>query len=425
MALISNPLKWCEDEPEAARGETADQRRPGSALGSEEHTFTGVVAGTFRRAPLAAKLYFIGFTLYMVGLTVWGVAGRRNGTSSAVPYVAVLGGGAGVLLGFSVALFRVAQGERWRQRYKWRLYPKRLNEMLLALPVLTFAAGAMAAAATAIIIPFARKDGWFIALAALTVYVTLASGRILMDATRYLYFHAREQAAAAERARAEATGAQLAALQAQVNPHFLFNALNTIAALVRMDPRAAEATTENLAHVLRRTLDRTRRTECTVEDEIDFIRAWLAVERERFGDRLRVDFSVDPGTETLRIPTMTLQPLVENSLKHGIAGKLEGGRVAVSVSRFGPRLMLEVRDDGAGFPREPREGTGLGNLRRRLETIYGADAELRVERPGSGARVVVEVPVGGGGNGVGAIGADGTSAPAGIGEAGDSGGMRE
>ncbi|HET7233222.1 MAG TPA: histidine kinase, partial [Longimicrobium sp.] len=227
---------------------------------------------------------------------------------------------------------------------------------------------------------------------AATVYVSAASLKMTSDATRWLYGYARQQADAAERARAEASDAQLAALQAQVNPHFLFNALNTIAALVRTDPRAAERTTENLALILRRTLDRTRRTDCTVDDEIDYLRAWLAVERERYGDRLRVDFDVDPAAAGMRIPTMTLQPLVENSLKHGIAGKLEGGRVAVRVRREGDRLRLEVEDDGAGFPREPGNGTGLANLRRRLETIYATAAELRIERPATGARVVVELP---------------------------------
>jgi len=144
--------------------------------------------------------------------------------------------------------------------------------------------------------------------------------------------------------------------------------------------------------VLRRTLDRTRRTECTVEDELDYLRAYLSVERERFGDRLTVDFDIDPAALRQHIPTMTLQPLVENSLKYGVAGRLGGGRVAVSARRGSGRLRLEVADDGPGFPREPREGTGLGNLRRRLDTIYHGAAELRVDRPRSGARVVVELP---------------------------------
>jgi signal transduction histidine kinase len=356
------------------------------------HTFLGAVAGAFRRAPLSAKVYFTSGLLYIVGISVWAVLSRPDALVRAPLYAGILGGSSGLVMGMAVALSRVAQGETWRQRFKWGMAPKRMTEMLLALPMLAFCSGLLAASSTVVVLPSARKEPVLLIVVAALVYVTLASGKLLSDATRYLYFHAREQADAAERARAEASDAQLAALQAQVNPHFLFNALNTIAALVRTDPRAAEATTENLAAVLRRTLDRTRRVDCTVDDEIDFLRAWLAVERERYGDRLRVDFYVDPAAGALRIPTMTLQPLVENSLKHGIAEKLEGGRVTVRVRREGERLRMQVEDDGAGFPREPREGTGLGNLRRRLETIYGTDAALTIDRPPAGARVVVEVP---------------------------------
>jgi LytS/YehU family sensor histidine kinase len=246
-----------------------------------------------------------------------------------------------------------------------------------------------------VLLPYVVKAPVVLVALAAMAYVAAASLKMTADATRWLYGYARQQADAAERARAEASDAQLAALQAQVNPHFLFNALNTIAALVRTDPRAAERTTENLALILRRTLDRTRRTDCTVDDEIDYLRAWLAVERERYGERLRVDFDIDAAAAELRIPTMTLQPLVENSLKHGIAGKLEGGLVSVTVRRDNGRLRMEVADDGAGFPRDPGGGTGLANLRRRLETLYGPAAELRIEHPAAGARVVVELPASG------------------------------
>ena len=366
-----------------------------SVAAGRDHTVAGAVAGAYRRAPRAARWYFTCSAVYIVGMLGWLAVTREGGLMRAPFYVAFLGGVSGILLGSTSMLFNVAQGEHWRHRrirLKWGLAPKRMSEMLLALPVLAFCAGIMASAATVVLIPVAIEEPLVLVAVIATVYVTAASLKMTADATRWLYGYARQQADAAERARAEASDAQLAALQAQVNPHFLFNALNTIAALVRTDPRAAERTTENLALILRRTLDRTRRTDCTVDDEIDYLRAWLAVERERYGDRLRVDFDLDPAAGDLRIPTMTLQPLVENSLKHGIAGKLEGGRVSVCVRRAGDRLRLEVEDDGAGFPRDPGPGTGLANLRRRLETLYGPAAELRVESPASGARVVVELP---------------------------------
>jgi signal transduction histidine kinase len=381
-------VRMSSTAPRPAKGDLRTDAEP--RLPRE--TVSGAVWRTFRRAPLSAKLYLAGVLVYFLGFCIYIALTRKSALEQAPIYTVAFVGMSGLLLILTVALFRVAQGDKWLRRFSWGVEPKRLHEMLLAVPVLAFTAGAFGAAAAAVVLPRAAAEPRLLVGIAIMLFLTVKSGKVLFDASRWLYFHAREQASAAERARAEAADAQLAALQAQVNPHFLFNALNTIAALVRTDPRAAEATTENLARVLRRTLDRTRRTDCTVEDEVDFLRAWLSVERERFGQRLRVDFEVEPAAEHLRIPTMTLQPLVENSLKHGIAGKLEGGRVTVRVRRNGDRLRLEVEDDGAGFAREPREGTGLTNLRHRLETIYGGAAELRVERPLHGARVTVELP---------------------------------
>ena len=354
-------------------------------------TMRGAVAGAYRRAPWTVKAYFAVCLLYIAGMLAW-VVSTGGAFDQPQFYGALLGGASVVLLGATAMLFNATQGDGCRRGFNWGLAPRQMNSMLMALPVLAFGSGVLGAAATAVMVPYAIGKPMTFFIVAVTLYATAVAAKMTADATRFLYGYGREQAEAAERARVEASDAQLAALQAQVNPHFLFNALNTIAALVRTDPREAETTTENLARILRRTLDRTHRANCTVDDEIDYLRAWLAVESERYGERLRVDFAVDPAAAELRIPTMTLQPLVENSLKHGIGGKLEGGRVGVRVHREGERLRLEVEDDGAGFPREPRDGTGLSNLRRRLETIYGAAAELRVERPPSGARVVVELP---------------------------------
>jgi two-component system, LytTR family, sensor kinase len=369
-----------------------------SALAGRETVFS-VVASVFRRSPRRAKVYAALVVAWVVGmsaLVVVEMAGEPEAAGRMWPALAggFCGGISGILLGWTAALYSVAQDGSWNSRWQWRLAPRRMNEMMLALPTLAFTAGVLATAGGVAMLPLVVREWYFVAGFFPMPLVLVFAARMTADSTRFLYHHAREQAAAAERARAEAADAQLAALQAQVNPHFLFNALNTIASLVRTDARAAEATTENLARILRRTLDRTRAPLCTVEDELDYLRAYLSIEQERFGDRLAVGFEADPAALGLKIPTMTLQPLVENSLKHGIGGRLEGGRVAVRVRRQDGRLRLEVEDDGAGFPREPREGTGLANLRGRLETIYGGAAELRIERPGRGARVVVMVPGG-------------------------------
>lgn len=144
---------------------------------------------------------------------------------------------------------------------------------------------------------------------------------------------------------------------------------------------------------MRRTLDRSRRTHCSVADEVDFLEAYLAVEQERFGPRLRVEWDVEPRALDLQIPPMTLQPLVENALKHAIGERLEGGRLRIGASVEGSDLLLAVEDDGEGFPEAVEEGTGLGNLRERLRTLYGKEARLEVIRGRHGSCVRVAIPL--------------------------------
>jgi two-component system LytT family sensor kinase len=335
-----------------------------------------------------AVVYFLGMLGWMVV-----VFGPRQAISGPYMWGGLFGGLSGLVLGWTGSLYGLAQDGRWSTRWHWRLQPTRMNEMLLAVPVLSLLSAVLATIGASALFPLVWRE-WYLAggLASMVV-VLLYSARLTADSTRFLYRYAREQAAAAERAQAEAADARLHALQAQMNPHFLFNALNTIASLVRTDSRAAEATTENLAAILRRTLDRSRSTVSTVEDEADYLRAYLAIEQERYGDRLSVDWQIDPAALPLRIPPMTLQPLAENALKHGIGGRLEGGRMRIAVARADGRLRLEVEDDGAGFAADAADGTGLGNLRARLATLYGDRASLTVDRLPRGARVTVELPV--------------------------------
>jgi LytS/YehU family sensor histidine kinase len=132
----------------------------------------------------------------------------------------------------------------------------------------------------------------------------------------------------------------------------------------------------------------------TVQDEVEYLEAYLSVERQRFGDRLRVEWDITPETQKLAIPPMTLQPLVENALKHGIGSRLEGGTLRISSGLQNGTLVLEVTDDGIGFPTAVREGTGLMNLRDRLRTLYGTKGGLDLERRNGGAHVVVRLPSG-------------------------------
>jgi len=235
------------------------------------------------------------------------------------------------------------------------------------------------------------------ALAALELPVHLFIYGAIMGVTYIILYYRRlrEREFTATRLSAQLADARMQALRMQLNPHFLFNALNTVAALVRSKPLAAEETVGNLAQVLRRTLDRSRRTLATLDDEVDYLEAYLSVEKERFGDRLTVEWFIDPRTRALKIPPMTLQPLVENSLKHGIGGQLQGGTLTIRSALEPGTLLLEVVDDGAGFLPHFREGTGLRNLRERLEALYGGESQLHVDRDVKGASVTVRIPTNG------------------------------
>lgn len=181
-------------------------------------------------------------------------------------------------------------------------------------------------------------------------------------------------------------------LLAQMQPHFLFNALNTVSALLRDDPARARDVLLKLRGLLERGWRSSDRPVTTVADELAFVRDQLAVEQERFGDRLTVDVSVAPGTLAIEIPAFSLQPLVENALRHGIARSLEGGRIGISVRAGHGRLVMIVSDSSGGLDPRWTEGTGLRNLRDRLEATYGTSASLSLRDEGGVTIARIEIP---------------------------------
>jgi two-component system LytT family sensor kinase len=199
------------------------------------------------------------------------------------------------------------------------------------------------------------------------------------------------------------TEAELKALRAQINPHFLFNTLNTIADLISSEPERAEAMTERLAEVFRHVLAGAERSLISVAEEFEFIGTYLQIEQARFGDRLLVKMTLDPPIATALIPPLVLQPLVENAIKHGLAPKLDTGTIRISAAGSGDSLSLVVEDDGVGWSRDSydidfaragstAEGVGLRNVRDRLEALYGKDAELRIaSAPGLGTTVRIAI----------------------------------
>ena len=201
----------------------------------------------------------------------------------------------------------------------------------------------------------------------------------------------------------QVTEAELRALRAQINPHFLFNSLNTVANLIVTNPARAETMTLRLAKVFRHVLAQSSRPLIPIREEIDFLRAYLEIEEARFGSRLQVEIDVSPEVAREYVPSLILQPVVENALKHGLAPKPGAGRLWISAKIVGDQVCLKVEDDGVG-PSAARlrtangngaqpHGVGLTNVSQRLTTLYQDRAYLTLEpREPAGARVTLLVP---------------------------------
>ncbi len=200
-----------------------------------------------------------------------------------------------------------------------------------------------------------------------------------------------------ERLKRLLTEAELKALRTQVDPHFLFNTLNTIADLISSNPLQAEEMTERLAECFRYALSRHSRDLSTLDDELEFARHYLEIEQVRFGDRLRVELSRGDALGNERIPSLLLQPLLENAIRHGLAPIREGGRISVSAKREGEYLRLQVNDDGVGLRPDfgERLGVGLQNVKERLHTLYAQAARFTIDsRLGErGTSVTILVPL--------------------------------
>jgi signal transduction histidine kinase len=190
--------------------------------------------------------------------------------------------------------------------------------------------------------------------------------------------------------------AELKALRARINPHFLFNSLNAIAGLVPSRPDLADEAIEQLAQVFRYTLRKSEKEWALLDEETEFASAYLRLERARFGDRLEVSLEIDPEARGVSVPAMCIQPLIENAIRHG-ASALEGkGVVALRISVAGPMVSIEVCDNGPGFPAgfslDGSEGHGLRNVAERLKGYYGESARLCWESGANSTRVLLEVP---------------------------------
>jgi sensor histidine kinase YesM len=202
----------------------------------------------------------------------------------------------------------------------------------------------------------------------------------------------RERARAVDLQR-QAIDAQLRSLQAQIEPHFLFNTLANVVSLIDTAPDKARLMLERLMELLRASLAASRSERTTLGQETALIAAYLDILRIRMGERLSYTISVPPELLNVSIPPLSLQPLVENSIKHGLEPKLEGGSVHLSARTADGALQLDVEDDGMGFSPHSGTGVGLTNLRDRMSSLYGEKARLVVEELARGTRVRMTIPL--------------------------------
>jgi LytS/YehU family sensor histidine kinase len=217
--------------------------------------------------------------------------------------------------------------------------------------------------------------------------------------TVHSHGRAKEREKRAVALEAQLTKARLHTLQAQLHPHFLFNALNSISTLLRSDTRAAQEALASFSELLRLALHHSTHPEVTLREDLEFLARYIEIQQTRLGDRLCFAQAVPPEVMDCLVPALLLQPLVENAIRHGLEPSPNPGLVRVVVRPQAERLVLTVEDNGAGFSRKEHErsegaGIGLQNLTSRLQTLYGAAQKIEfVHRTEGGVTVTVEIPL--------------------------------
>jgi LytS/YehU family sensor histidine kinase len=287
-----------------------------------------------------------------------------------------------------------------------RRFPIERGRMLGRIAVHLGAAIVIALARTSVIVMLARYYPWVRSRGFIFNFLGTSSQNLLYYALLLgiahllLYYRRyRERELAAEQLARGLTEARLQALKMQLQPHFLFNTLNAISALIPAEAKPARRMVARLGDLLRASLEHEETQEVTLREELAFLEPYLEIEQARLADRLTVVMKAPPETLDARVPHLILQPLVENAVRHGIASRIEPGTVEISASRGsdGRFLQLEIRDDGPGVDRhiedKRRRGVGLANNRSRLEQLYGSEHRFKLENQAEGGvRVQISLP---------------------------------
>ena len=218
---------------------------------------------------------------------------------------------------------------------------------------------------------------------------------ILLGAAAMKQAQARQQEEIeAGRLARQLSEARLALLQRQLHPHFLFNALQAISTLLHRDPGTADQLLVRLSSLLRAMLDDASNQTLSLRTELDLTRKYVEIEQVRFGDRLRVEWSVDESLLDVQVPSLIVLPLVDNAIRHGLSAKVGPGRLKIDAGSDGSSLLLTVEDDGLGATAPLRDGLGIGNTRQRLTTLYGERAALSIDTsPHGGFRATIRIPL--------------------------------
>jgi LytS/YehU family sensor histidine kinase len=224
-------------------------------------------------------------------------------------------------------------------------------------------------------------------------FLRLLGSTFLLDLPAYWLLVIVAETTRLSRLETQFAEARLLALKAQLQPHFLFNALNTVSVLMREDADAADDVLVRLSGLLRKTLDSSAKHEVPLREELELVEAYLEIERVRFSNRFAYRIDVAGEALDVPVPPLILQPLVENAVRHGIARRIAAGRIEIAAARRNGRLQLTVRDDGPGLAADARDGIGLSNTRARLQQQYGTRHTFSLASHRDGGTIVsLEIP---------------------------------
>jgi two-component system LytT family sensor kinase len=345
---------------------------------------------TQSRDPLTNPRYvagfWIGYTILSLNQSfVWAaVANRERAWHEPVPWAVATALVWGLLTPLIVRLARAKRLDRatWKRHLPWYI----TGWLMAGLLDAAADQGARIVAG----MPFAFWPDYFRKLDVVAFYYAIIVG--VTHAYDY-YRLFRERELRASQLENDLRQSQLQLLKSQLQPHFLFNTLNAVNALIYEDPKAADRMVTRLADLLRMSLAAGNAQEISLEYELEFVRAYLDIQQTRLGARLRMVIDVPEHLYHASVPTLLLQPLVENAVLHGIAPLVRGGMITVQAAEQDGRLHVTVADTGAGIQRKIREGIGLANLRERLQQLYGENQSLAIiPNEPAGTRIEISFP---------------------------------